>query len=316
MRIDLENKDSGGNITNHTVQMSRLAFAKHFSIAGMGYAPKLEKISKIIGLFFLFRNYIRRDEFYNHNKFSTPPTRFSDPTEKGQFSNLAGRAIADYLSKQLNNSLLTVNYEAAMKLHNLPITGSRPDLIAFNSSKVFAIECKGYSKSSSGNMTTHKTQSQAGPITVNFSIASISYNLYNKVKCKYHDPINPDADYNEKMLLNLSQKYYSGINEFLNESYFRRREIEVNGEQFFEIEIFTSQFIRSQIRERYPWIFPKLEYRFFEELDFKLIVPANINELSTNGVNREIEPFEIGEGQTNYLYIDKDRIGLKIRNGW
>ncbi|NMM49822.1 hypothetical protein [Marinigracilibium pacificum] len=314
MIIDLENKDSSEILTNSQIQLSRLAFAKHFSIAGMGYAPKLEKINRVLGLFFLFRNYLRRNEFYNYNKFSTPPKRFSDPTEKSQFSNLAGKAIADYLSKQLDESLFTVNYEAAMKLRNLPIIGSRPDLIAFNSSKMFAIECKGYSKSSSGNMKTHKNQSQAGPIPVNFSIASISYNLYDKVKCKYYDPINSNVEYDEQLLKNLSQHYYSGINEFFNEKYFKRREIQVNEEQFFEIEIFTTSFLRTQIKERFPYPITELEHIFFDELDLKLIVPTNIDKLAENGINRAIEPFEIGESQSNYLYIDKDRIGLKIRN--
>lgn len=314
MRIKTEHVDSNQKTHNRDIVISLLAFIKHMGIAGQGYAPKLNKIQRVIGMFFVFRSYLRRNEFYGQNKFSEPPIRFSDPTEKAQFSNLAGKSIADYLSKKIDNSILTVNYEAAMRLKGFPIKGSRPDLIAFTNNKTFAIESKGFDSSSSGNMSNHKSQSQAGPIPVNYTIASVSYNLYSKVKCNYHDPVNPETEYDESLLKQLSKEYYSGIKEYYDERYFERNEIEVKGEKFYELEVFTPRFLRSLGFDRYPWIWPEIEFMLFHRLRFKLIIPKNIEYLAENGINRETKPFLIGESESNYLYIDNDRVGLKIRN--
>ena len=184
-----------------------------------------------------------------------------------------------------------------------------------SNNKKFAIESKGFASSSSGNMLDHKTQSKAGPISVNYSIASVSYNLYSKVKCNYHDPINPNSEYDEDLLRQLSKEYYSGIKEYFDERYFERNEIKVNGEDFYELDIFTPRFIRTFGLDRYSRFWPEIEFWLFERLRLKLIIPKNIVELAKNGISRQIEPFQIGESESNYLYIDTDRIGLKIRNG-
>jgi hypothetical protein len=314
MKIATEYIDFQGNVVNRDIAISRLAFIKHMGIAGQGYAPSLDKIRKVFGMFFVYKSYLRSDEFYGQNRFSEPPIRFSDPTEKSQFSNIAGKSIADYFSKKLNNSILTVNYEAAMRLKGLPISGSRPDLLAFTDSKIFAVESKGFSSSSSGDMSIHKTQSQAGPIQVNFSIASVSYDLYSKTKCKYHDPVNPYSEYDDELLKILSKEYYSGIKEYFDEKYFIRNEMEVNGELFYELDLITPRFVRSFGFDGFPWIWPDIKFMLSEGLRFKLIVPKNIDQLAELGINRDTEPFIIGESETNYLYIDNDRIGLKIGN--
>lgn len=315
MKIGTQHIDSKGKVNNKDIAISRLAFIKHMGIAGQGYAPKLNKIQKVIGMFFVYRSYLRRNDFYSKNSFSEPPIRFSDPTEKSQFSNIAGKSIADYLSKKIDKSILTVNYEAAMRLKGFPISGSRPDLLAFTNSKTFAVESKGLGSSSPGDMANHKLQSQAGPIHVDYSMASVTYNLYSKVKCNYHDPLNPDSEFDDDLLKQLSIEYYSGIKEYFDERYFKRNAIEVNGEKFYELEIFTPKFLRSFGFERFLWIWPEIEFRLFDRLRFKLIIPKNIKELAENGINRDTEPFLIGESESNYLYIDNDRVGLKIREG-
>jgi hypothetical protein len=228
MNITVEYKDTAGTITNQTHRLTRLAFAKHFGIAGQGYAPRPQKLIRTIAMFFHYSYYLQRQAF-NNDRFSEPPLQLSDPTEKGQFSNLAGKAIADFLSKRIGQSILTVNYEAAMRTHNppIPITVNgrqvrRPDLLAFteDSSTRFAIEAKGFSKNSSGNMNTHKNQSRTGGIRVNYTIASVAYDLYGQVKCKYHDPNNDNIPYDNNLLKELSKDYYGGLSEFLNEKFF------------------------------------------------------------------------------------------------
>src|SRR5918911_3787125 len=87
MNISVEHIDTAGTTHNRTFQMSRLAFVKHMAIAGQGYAPKLQKLLRSIGMFFHYSYYIQRQAF-NNDRFSEPPVPLSDPTEKGQFSNL------------------------------------------------------------------------------------------------------------------------------------------------------------------------------------------------------------------------------------
>lgn len=122
MNIPVEYKDSAGTISNRTFNLTRLAFAKHMAIAGQGYAPRPQKLLRTIGVFFHYGYYIQSHDFYNNNCFSEPPIQLSDPTEKGQFSNLVGKAIADFLSKRIDNSLFTVNYEAKITIKE----GQRP----------------------------------------------------------------------------------------------------------------------------------------------------------------------------------------------
>jgi hypothetical protein len=188
MNLTVEYKDTAGTVFNQMYILRRLAFAKHFAIAGQAYAPRPQKLIRTLAMFFRYIYYLQRQAF-NNGKFSEPPIQLSDPTEKGQFSNLAGKAIADFLSKRISQSIYTVNYEAAMRMQGMPITVGRPDLPAFKQDSMFAIEAKGYSRGY-GNMATHKAQSQTGGIPVNFTVACVSYNLYNNIQCKYHDPFN------------------------------------------------------------------------------------------------------------------------------
>jgi hypothetical protein len=233
MNLTVEYRDAAGIISNQTHNLTQIAFAKHLAIAGQGLAPRPQKLIRTLSMFFHYCYYMQRYAFKN-NRFSEPPIELSDPTEKGQFSNLAGKAIADFLSKRIDQSIFTINYEAAMRLTNMPLNVRRPDLLAFNQNSMFAIEAKGYS-GRHGNMTTHKAQSQTGGIPVNFSVACVSYNLYNDVQCKYHDPYNDNVPYDKELLKNLTRQYYSGLAEFLNEKYFNYREIEIQGEKFMKL---------------------------------------------------------------------------------
>ncbi len=178
MNLPVDYIDNNGTNHNLNFTISRLAFVKHFAIAGQGYAPRLSKLFRAIGMAFHYSYYLQSHSFYN-NHFSQPPDSLSDPTEKGQFSNLVGKAIADFLSKRISNSMLTVNYEAEMRLRHIPVVGPRPDLLAYSPTSTFAIEAKGYT-AGPGNMTRHKLQARSGNhlIPVNFSIASVSSNIF------------------------------------------------------------------------------------------------------------------------------------------
>jgi hypothetical protein len=310
MNIPVDYIDALG--VNHSLNfnINRIAFAKHLAIAGQGFAPKPSKLFRTLGMALHYSNYIQRNSFYN-NHFSQPPTGLSDPTEKGQFSNLAGKAIADYLSKRINNSLLTVNYEAEMRLRGIPLIGQRPDLLAYTSTTTrFAIEAKGYS-GGAGNMANHKNQAQSGNfiIPVNFSIASVSYNIYNSIKCNYHDPLNENIVIDNDEFKNSSKLYYSGFAEFLDEKYFEINELSFGEEKFYEVGLSYRQ-----LEKMFKNNFSFSRFMFHEIFDIhrpRLIIPKNIIEYSESGITNKIEPFKYI--QEKGIYIDNDRIGLKIR---
>ncbi|MEC5174172.1 hypothetical protein [Chryseobacterium nepalense] len=314
MNISVEYKDTSGTISNQNYNLTQIAFAKHFAIAGQGYAPRARKLVRTISMFFHYNQYLQRHAF-NNDRFSEPPAKLSDPTEKGQFSNLAGRAIADFLSKRIDHSIFTVNYEAAMRIHNPPIpltvngkSVKRPDLLAYSRNSRFAIEAKGFS-GGCGNMNSHKSQSQTGGILVNYTVASVAYNLYGQVKCKYHDPYNENIPFDNELLKKLTKSYYSGLLEFLDEKFFDYNEMEMQDEKFYEIEISYKQF-----QKFFPNEFPFSYFRYWDIRHLPtLILPRNIRELAETGISNENKPFMFETLENNNIYIDNDRVGLKIR---
>jgi hypothetical protein len=309
MNISVEYQDTGGVISNRTYRMTRLAFAKHLGIAGQGYAPNPKKLIRSIAMFLHYSYYMQRQPFYN-DRFSEPPIQFSDPTEKGQFSNLAGKAIADFLSKRIDNSIYTVNYEAAMRLRGMPLNVRRPDLIAYTQNSMFAIEAKGHA-GGSGNMISHKNQSLTGGIPVNYTVACVSYDLYNNVKCNYHDPFNDNVKYDNVTLSGLTRNYYKGLSDFVDHKYFEYREINYQGEDFYEIEL-----SQRNIEKFFPDEFPFRLFWQFEILEFlrpRLILPKKIMEYADKGITNEVKPFIFeAKEQENNIYIDNDRVGLII----
>ncbi len=310
MQLSVEYKDTHGTLSNQSYSLSRLAFAKHLAFSGQG-APSPKKFIRVISMFLHYSSYLKRTEFYN-GRFSEPPIQLSDPTEKGQFSNLAGKAIADFLSKKIDGSLLTVNYEAAMRVKGMPILGQRPDLLAHTKNACFAIEAKGFS-GASGDMTVHKAQASSGQIPTKFNVACVSYNLYKQVECKYYDPVNYNYVYDDELFKTLTKRYYSGLLEFLNNNYFEYEEVEFQQEKFYAVNIKPKFFLE---------IFPRNLFRFhywhelfhMGEFDrLRLILPREIKALATKGLTKNSEPFLFESIENNYLYIDNDRVGLELR---
>lgn len=318
MDIAVEYKDTKGVKSNRSYRMSRLAFAKHLAIAGQGYAPQPNKLMRAIAMFVHYGNYMRRHEF-SRNRFSLPPDQLYDPTEKGQFSNLAGKAIADFLSKRIDNSHYTVNYEAAMKLLGMPIKGPRPDLLAFDSNKrlQFAMEAKGFSDGT-GNMADHKAQAGSGDIHVNFTVACVSHHLYNRVKCKYHDPIGQNIPFNTELFAALTKQYYSGLKGFLNRKLFEYNEVEHNGEGFYEIRL-SRRFFKKMLPmpDHLP---PEFFFHYLDFYDLTLLLPVAIHDYAERGLSTDLQPFKYSSDQetdnlyrADNIYIDYDRVGLRIR---
>lgn len=309
MKIEVEYIDQVGLIHNQTHTMTRLAFAKHMAFAGQGYRINPSNLLRTLGMFLHYSPYIKKQDFYINNCFSLPSTIFSDPTEQGQFSNIAGKAIADFLSKRIDNSFFTLNYEAVAPR---PMQGQRPDLVAFTQKAVFTIEAKGRRTNNPGNMADHKIQAGSGNLKRHFSVASVSYNLYNKVQCKYHDPINDEIEYDNAGLRNSSAKFYSNLLQFINTNYFEVNRVNYQNEVFYEVNFSTKNFFKNIEDFDNNSYFNNWYRDFLSYYRPKLILPENIENLSKNGLTKDTKPF-IFDNKDNKVYIDRDRIGLSIR---
>lgn len=301
MNIQVEYKDSSGQISQMQKKITYPAFIKHLAVAGMGCMPKPTKFIRFLRMLFFYNSFLKH---FNKDKFNYPIYGYiHDPTEKSQFSNMAGEAIADFLAKKLDKAIYTVNYETVMKMENKQLKGHRPDLIAYiNPTKRFAVEAKGYSKNTV-NMMQHKNQAQSGPLHVDFSVACVSYNMYEKIKCKYYDPLNDYARNNEenseKIFSKLTQKYYSGLLEFLK--LFGHNMVSYGNENFYEVN-----FDRIYLEEMFSCCVRCLEF-----YKYKIILPGNIEQYAKEGLPKEFEPFIFREENEN-IYIDNDRVGLRI----
>jgi hypothetical protein len=141
------------------------------------------------------------------------PFSHYDPTEIGQFSNIVGRGIADYLGRNLSGAIQAHAYEDALKVRKIPYSGPRPDLYCDTGTQQFSMEAKGLSAGtvSANAMTGHKAQAKAGPLPVHFAIASVSYNLYRTPSCKYFDPVADRADYDGSLAVILARLKYISL---------------------------------------------------------------------------------------------------------
>ena len=324
MKLEVEQLDRQGNTRQHTISMNKLAFAKHFAIAGQHYEPHISKLPRILGVFLMYSNYLDSYSFYKENRFSEPPIKFSDPTSKAQFSNLAGRAIADFLSKRIDKCQFTVNYEAAMRIKNIPIKGSRADLIGFTEDeKIISIEAKGLCQRSisKGKMKKYKQQSRNGGLKVDYSIACVSYNLYERVRCKYHDPEGEEIKFDSELFRNLTKNYYSGLSSFIHSDAINAiTETREFGSEEFIIVNLGRLFYYHKIPfgNNYLW-----QYRFLYKYlsQYSLILPGNIEELADKGLNEPLPPFLFhasegdGHSERDWYYIDNDRVGI-MKKGW
>ena len=238
MNISIEYIDQTGNLSNRVESLNPFGLIKHIAIAGQGYLPSIKYYTKIFGIFCHYIEYLNSAAL-NASRFSLPPPERRDPTEKGHFSNLVGKGIGDFLSRQLSGAKVTHGYEAAMTLAGFPLLGNRPDLYCIGNNFQFSLEAKGYSAKtvSAKEMLSHKSQAQSGPLAVNFSVASVSYNLYELVQCKYHDPYNDTIQYNAPINRELNRLYCTGIFEYVNFEYFRIEEGEIQNKHCYFIDI-------------------------------------------------------------------------------
>jgi hypothetical protein len=296
MDIKVEYFDQNGLCSNLTESINIFGLLKHLAIAGQGYLPSLKYYIKMVGIFCRFIEYLDRNALIN-SYFSEPPNIRRDPTEKANFSTLAGKGIADFLAKKLSNAKITHNYEAAMTIAGYKIKGSRPDLYCIGNNFQFALEAKGSASHSisANEMLIHKNQSMNGPLPVNFTVASVSFRLYKDVHCNYHDPYKSNIKYNFKLNSRLNTQYYKGVFEYLDHKYFNIEEGEIEGNHCFFIDILGYKTpIKLLIGGR----------------SFTLILQSEFKKI----ISGEKAKFNESIIQGKDYYLDTDGIGFCLRN--
>ncbi|WP_194715873.1 hypothetical protein [Noviherbaspirillum soli] len=285
MQYELIFQNASGNKSTAIGQISFLEFVKHATFAGINrpFFPHLP--FRYLGLFFEFI-----PSFLWSDHFRLLPELVNDPTETAYTSNRIGRAFADYFSKKLYGAKFTHSYECAMALKGYPISGERPDFYCDTLTKQFAVEAKGYTAQSISDiaMKKHKTQSKTGPLPVNFSAASVTYNLYKAPKIKFYDPVGENTPYDESLNLQLREIYYRTALDFIEQISDSRKQSELS--DYFAYNISHPFFPARQI----------LVHRGISEQNWR---------------NAEwFASLERNVGQDGDFYIDVDGIGLSNRS--
>lgn len=172
------------------------------------------------------------------------------------------------------------------------LSGPRPDFYCTTATQQFAMEAKGYSQRSVGpkEMATHKLQSQAGPIPVHFSVASVTYNIYEGLRCKFHDPVNERTEFLRNVNNTLAKQYYLALHEQLVD-YINPGRFEYGNRQYESYDISPYLFIGRRNRPI--------------SLLFDKQIMANIER--ENILNDEY-PFLSEQG----LYLDTDGVGIHV----
>lgn len=277
--IHKPNQNSKSLKTNGLVSL--LAFVKHASCAGFNprTKPSFRTTLRFLENFHTF--------FYSFvdKKFSIIPSLAFDPTEKGQFSNRIGRAFADYFAKKLYGARFTYCYECYAKNVGVSTKGVHPDFYCDSLNGSFVIESKGYSHKTFSDKQMQNVKRQASSVlnkhNLKFSIASVTYNIYDSPIIKYYDPKFEPNDTDETLNLKLRTSYF----------------------EFFKG-------LMGHLRTQSPF---KLNDEYiaatlgvYGDIEFKLLVNKNI--LSENHKYSWLEKVDTID-EENY-YIDRDGIGL------
>lgn len=285
MEYKLIHQDAADKITISVDHISFLAFVKHATFAGINRRFFSHLPFRYSGLFFEFM-----PSFFWSNHFDLLPELVNDPTETAYVSNRIGRAFADLFSKKVYGARFTHSYECAMELQGHSIKGERPDFYCDALSKQFAVEAKGYSAHSVSDaaMKKHKLQSQTGPLPVNFSVASVAYNLYRYPNIKFYDPKGDNVPYDNSLNSKLRSLYYDSALTFIE----RISDVRTQSE-------FSDYFA-------YNISYPFMAVR-------QILVHRAISERSWGNVEW-LASIEQRSGENDEFYIDVDGIGLTNRS--
>lgn len=270
VKIKYKYTDANGIINRNCVKLKNLEIAKYFILAGAGSVPQVDTLRKALAVLTYYESYFPDDE---GTEFFHKPTGWEyDPTQVAHFSNLIGKALADKFFKLLVGGIISYNYEAVMEFNNILIQGSRPDLYGFSKSHSYvAIEAKGYSQKTYKKAKI-KEQSKSGPLYKNYSIASVTENIYSDISVDFYDPFyeTNSSRINEGKFV---EDYYKELNQYLKFEDLRKinhdgDEFIIIGSTFFKgdliyLVVSSSTLKAPSLQER----FPKYNENYFIDCD-------------------------------------------------
>lgn len=289
MKINVEHLDSQGRFSNLVIDLNFLQFSKHLAFAGMGAHLSAYNLYRFLGMMTEYAPYWNGAS----SSFTIPRIVKNDPTDLGQLSNRIGKAMADLLAKRIYGAKFTHNYEDVMVLSGHQLKGKRPDLYCDTTTKQFAVEAKGLSCKSVSRkeMAKHKAQSGEGPISVNFSVASVTYNIYDSMHVKFHDPVGEDAEYSVELNLKLRDAYYRSLLDMLER---------LRIKPYYQLDGLPPNYVAYQLPEllqegkHYLLVHELIEKGWWEDL------PSNDSPMFINEEN---------------VYVDVDGIGFGFSSG-
>jgi hypothetical protein len=291
MQLQVIERDKLGNISNKKYDIGLARLLKHVGIAGQ--IRPLWAFSTLRGLGFLlyFHNYIDAPIFsWKAPKFRRDSLQLIDPTDISHFSNIIGRAIGDMLARRISGAKYTHTYENALLVRNIVCLEERPDFYCDTGKVQFAMEVKGYSRSSvsDNKMSDIKNQAASGPLPVPFYIACATYGVFDHpLKAKYYDPENENVEYDQNLSIVLARAYYSNI--------------------YSEV---------SSLKELRPVIINNVECQAYSLDTFglfghKIIISTTIRKWLLNDTrNGELPVVESIESDD--LFLDSDGIGIEL----
>jgi len=276
--------------------LTRIGFVKHLTIADQRFAPSLKNLIKTFAKVFQYSPFLKNESF-GANGFVLPQNIYFDPFLRSTFYNYAGMAIADFLSKRIGQSILTILYRDPRIRPSL----YPKILMCFSNQYAFAINTNSNPNINLVEGIFPQNLNDQNFLNLNYIVSTSTYNLIAQVQSNYHCTWLNDLMYDTILLRNLSSKYYEGFLEFLNNKNFIRRVIQVQNEEFYEVDILSDKNI-----------FDPDCFQFHCPL--KLILPFNLREMAEQGIPKEIKPFVFvpSKKEEEKIYIDYDRIGLSM----
>lgn len=298
LNFSVNYKHANSDVSNLKKHILLLGLVKHMAIVGQGNLPNINKFYRTVGMFFRFKDYLDYDSL-RQNHFSIPQDYAYDPTEMAEFSNVVGKAFADYLVKDIDAAKLTFNYEAAMKKMGLLIDGERPDFLGVRSNQTkIAVEAKGRNRQtiSEAKMDEYKEQSLSGEIPVQNSVASVAYNLYKRVLVNYYDPETNVIDASGNLVNDLTKEYYTGVVSYLNEKIFDIKIESLHGRKYYVLR-------RKRQHSMMGW-----PCSLICAFQISILLDCDTTKFSTSGKF----DFSLKRIQEKNVYIDTDGIGLML----
>ena len=294
MDIEVDYLDRTGASSTVRINMSLPCFLKHAALAGRAnHLSFAAAVTRSLGILMANHEYFSFKFPKGWIGFSPLPPYIFDPTELGDFSTIAGRAVGDYLAKKLLRANLSHSYEAVMHMLGYQMKGPRPDLYCVTANEQFALEAKGYTKSSCGPsaMAVRKAQACSGPVPVQFAFASVTYNLHGAVKCKFHDPVIPDSDFNPRLNAALAFNYYESLYQQMT-ALGQPEKVTFNFREYVAYEL-------------------DLRYFSYYPRRIRLLLPRDVERQLSAAQYLEFR-HEQYDSEQESVYIDSDGVGVQV----